>query len=90
MDAKTVRDVLGEPERWPSHLNGELHSNQNMRGATISLVIASGDQVAIQTKHAPCGETFSVFLIEDPKLRERTVRALKQGVEVHEAVAAAI
>ncbi len=85
-----VRDVLGEPESWPSHLNGALHGNPNMRGATISLVISAGDQIAVQTKHAPCGETFSVFHIEDPGLRERTVRALRQGAEVHAAVAAAL
>ena len=85
-----VRDVLGEPESWPSHLNGEHHGNPNMRGAFITHVIAAGDQIAIQTQGAPCGEMFSVFLIADQNLRERTVRALRHGAEVHEVVAATL
>jgi hypothetical protein len=61
-----------------------------MRGALISDVMVAGDQIAIQTSGAACGDTITVFFIGDPDLRERTVRALRQGADVHEAVAATL
>jgi hypothetical protein len=90
MDKKTVRDVLGAPESWSNYMCGDWHGNANMKGATISEVIALGNELAIHTKGAPSGDTFSVFFIEDRDVRERTVRALRVGTEVHEAVAATI
>jgi len=90
MDKKTVRDVLGEPESWSNYMRGDWHRDANMEGATISQVVTLGKEVAVHTKGAPGGDTFSVFVIEDLDLRERTVRALRPGVEVHEAVATAI
>ncbi len=90
MERKTVRDVLGEPESWSNYMRGEWRGTPDMKGATISEVVALGKEVAIHTKGAPGGDTFSVFVIEDQDLRARTVRALRRGVEVHEAVAAAI
>jgi len=88
MDAKTVRDVLGEPESWPNSMNVDGQQIPNMNGATIWDVIASGNELAVQTKGAACGPTFSVFIIEDPDLRERTVRALKLGAPVSEVLVA--
>lgn len=90
MNAKTVRDVLGEPESWPNSMNGDWQGIPNMKGATIWDVIAAGNEVAVQTKGAVCGPTFTVFIIEDRNLRERTVRALKLGAPVREALAAPI
>ena len=90
MDAKTVRDVLGEPESWPDSMSGENRENSNMNGATIWDVIASGNELAVQTKGAACGPTFSVFVIEDRDLRERTIRALKPGMPVSEALTAPV
>jgi len=90
MDKRTVRDVLGEPESWSNYMRGEWRGIPDMKGATISEVVALGKEVAVHTKGAPGGDTFSVFVIEDQDLRERTIRALRPGVEVHEAVAAAI
>lgn len=90
MDTKTVRDVLGEPESWPNSLNGDLQGILNMKGATISDVIASGSEIAVQTQGGADGPTFSVFVIEDENLRARTLRALRPGAPVHEAVAATI
>jgi hypothetical protein len=90
MERKTVRDVLGEPESWSNYMRGDWHGNANMKGATISEVIALGKEVAVHTKGAPGGETFSVFVIEDQNIRERTVRALRVGAEVHDAAAATI
>ena len=90
MDIETVRDVLGEPESWPNSMNGECHGLPNMEGATISDVIAFGNEVAVHTLGGADGPTFSVFLIEDENLRARMLRALIPGAPVHEAVAAAI
>jgi hypothetical protein len=61
-----------------------------MKGATSSEVIASGNEIAVHTHGAACGKTFSVFAVDDQDLRERTVRAMRPGVEVHETAAAAI
>ena len=90
MEVRTVRDVLGDPESWPDYIRRENRGKLNMAGATISLVLASGNEIVVQTKGGACGETFSVFVIKDNDLRERTVRALRRGAPVHEAVAAAI
>ena len=90
MDSKTVRDVIGEPESWPNFMYWECKKSQDMRGATITEVFASGDQLAIQTKGAVCGDTFSTFVIEDKALRDRVIRILRPALSVHEAVAAEI
>lgn len=87
MATKTVRDVIGAPECWTHHLNGARLAMPDMRGAIISHVIARGDQIAIQTQGAASGTTFSIFVIEDRDLHERTARALRDGMDVHEAVA---
>ncbi len=85
-----VRDVIGEPESWSNYLRADLHTNANMEGATISDVISSGNELAIHTKGAPGGDTFSVFQIADPGIRERTLCALRLGAAVHEAVGASL
>ena len=90
MNVKTVRDVLGEPESWPNAMNGDWQGIPNMEGAKIWDVIATGNEVAVHTQGAVCGPTFSVFLIENQELRERTVRALKLGMPVSEALTASI
>lgn len=61
MDKKTVRDVLGEPESWSNYMRGEWRGIPDMKGATISEVITSGNEIAVHTQGAACGETFSVF-----------------------------
>lgn len=82
--------MLGEPESWSNYMRGDWHGIANMKGATISEVIALGKEIAVHTKGAPGGDTFSVFVIEDQNIRERTVRALRVGAEVHDAAAATI
>jgi len=61
-----------------------------MRGATITEVFAAGDQIAVQTKGAVCGETFSTFVVEDQELRDRLTQVLRPELNVYEAVAAEI
>jgi hypothetical protein len=90
MDTKTVRDVIGEPESWPNLMHCEWQGPQDMRGATIAEVFAAGDQIAVQTKGAVCGETFSTFMVEDQELRDRLTQVLRPELSVYEAVAAEI
>jgi hypothetical protein len=90
MDSKTARDVIGAPESWPNHLNGHSKEPPDMRGATITEVFAAGDQIAIHTKGAVCGETFSTFVVEDQELRDRLTQVLRPELNVYEAVAAEI
>jgi len=90
IDTKRVSDVIGNPESWPNYLHSGWLGPPDMRGAVITDVISSGNQIAIRTEGAACGDTFSVFVIEDQNLRERTLLALRPGTKVHEAVAATI
>jgi hypothetical protein len=90
MSARFVRDVIGMPESWPNFLQQEWRKSQDMRGARITEVFASGDEFAVQTKGAICGETFATFLVEDRALRDRVMQVLKPDLNVYEAVATAI
>jgi hypothetical protein len=90
MSTKCVRDVIGEPESWPNHLNGHGKEPPDMRGAIITDAFASGDQIGVHTKGAACGETYSTFVVEDPGLRDRLTQILRANQNVHEAVAAEI
>jgi hypothetical protein len=71
-------------------MHSEWQKTPDMRGAVITKVFAAGDQIAVQTKGAVCGETFSTFVVEDKELRGRLTRALRTALSVHEAVAAEI
>ena len=90
MGAKFVRDVIGMPESWPNFLQQEWRKSQDMRGARITEVFASGDELAVQTKGSICGETFATFLIEDRALRDRIIQILIPDLGVHAAAATAI
>lgn len=90
MDTKTVRDVIGDPEFWPNFMHSELQGSPDMQGAMITDVFVSGDQIAVQTKGAACGQTFSTFIVEDGELRARLTRVLQPALSVYEAVAAKI
>ncbi len=90
MTMKCVRDVIGEPESWRNQLNGHSKEPPDMRGAVITDAFASGDQVAVQTKGAACGETFSTFVVEDQKMRDRLTQVLRANRNVYKAVAAEI
>jgi hypothetical protein len=88
MSTKFVRDVIGEPESWPSFMQMEWQGLQDMRGATIAAVFIADDRLSIQTKGAACGKTSSTFVVEDSELRDRLMRLLRPDLSVHEAVAA--
>ncbi|MDP9198093.1 MAG: hypothetical protein M3O07_02610 [Pseudomonadota bacterium] len=86
---KRVCDVIGHPQSWSDDL-GQAVGPPDFQGATISQVIAVGNEVAVCTTGGRCGSTFSVFNIEDADLRDRVVRALRPGLNVYEAAAAEI
>jgi hypothetical protein len=90
MSARFVRDVIGMPDSWPNFLQQEWRKSQDMRGARITEVFASGDEFAIQTKGAICGETFATFVVKDRALRERVMQIMTPDLSVYEAVATAI
>lgn len=90
LNEKTVGDVLGMPESWPDSIRRDRGVNLDMAGAIITRVLSAGGELAIETKGAVCGVTFSLFIIKDDSLRERIQRALKLGTPVHDAVALAI
>jgi hypothetical protein len=90
MSAQCVRDVIGEPESWPNHLNGHSKEPPDMRGAVITDAFALGDQIGVQTQGAACGETFSTFVVEDPILRARLTQVLRANQNVYAAVASEI
>jgi hypothetical protein len=90
MSTKCVRDVIGEPESWPNHLNGHSKERPDMRGAVIADAFALDDQIGVQTQGAACGETFSTFVVQNPVLRDRLMQILRANQSVYEAVAAEI
>jgi len=90
MSTKCVRDVIGEPESWRNQLNGHSKEPPDMRGAVITDAFALGDEIAVQTKGAACGETFSTFVVEEQNLRDRLTQVLRANLDVYEAVATEI
>ena len=88
--AMFVRDVLGEPDSWPNFMHEEWQQAQDMRGAIITVVFAAGDQIAVQTKGAICGETFSTFVVEEQEVRDRIMQILRPDLSVYAAVATAL
>jgi len=90
ISTRFVRDVIGEPESWPNFTQSEWQKSHDMRGATITEVFSADERLAIQTKGAACGATFSTFVVKDKELRDRLTQILRPDVGVHEAVAAAL
>jgi hypothetical protein len=54
----------------------------DMGGAWISEVVVTTDGLAISTRGAASGPTYSVFRIEDRDLKRRAARVLKTGMNV--------
>ena len=86
----TLRDLLGPPETWPNHSQFRDFVRRDMSGAVISSVEVRENGIAVSTDGAACGPTFTLFVIDDPAIRERAMRVLKLGLEVHSAVELAI
>lgn len=88
MEHRTIADVIGQPESWPNTVDTIWGGEPDMRGAIIADVVASGNEIAVYTNGATCGETLSFFVIEDRELMQQVAAALMVGSEVHAAVAA--
>jgi hypothetical protein len=79
---KTIGDVLGLPNTWPDFSFSGTSMQADMGGAWISEVVVTTDGLAISTRGAASGPTYSVFRIEDRDLKRRAARVLKTGMNV--------
>jgi hypothetical protein len=79
---KTIGDVLGFPNTWPDFSFSGTSMQADMGGAWISEVVVTTDGLAISTRGAASGPTYSVFRIEDRDLKRRAARVLKTGMNV--------
>ena len=86
MAGRTVGDVLGQPESWPS-TTAIWQGMPNLRVAVITSVLAVGDELIISTKGGSTGPTVSRFTIGDAATLAALVRVLRPGLRVHDAVA---
>jgi hypothetical protein len=78
----TIGDVLGLPNTWPDFSFSGTSMQADMGGAWISEVVVTTDGLAISTRGAASGPTYSVFRIEDRDLKRRAARVLKTGMNV--------
>ena len=85
MEKRIVLEVLGEPEDWLNAYSPHSSKKLDMRGAVIAAVFASGSDFGIQTRGSPSGETIALFSIKDADVRDRLVKVLKVGMDVHDA-----
>jgi hypothetical protein len=83
-------DVLGPPETWPNFSRFRDFTRRDMQGAVISAVETRDAEIVVSTQGGISGPTYSVFRVADPDLRERAMRVLRLGLEVHSAVDLAI
>jgi hypothetical protein len=86
----TIGDVLGLPGTWPDFSFSGTNMQADMGGAWISKVVVSNDGLAISTRGAASGPTYSVFRVEDRDLKRRAARVLRTGMNVDAACLLAI
>ena len=86
MAGRTVGDVLGQPESWPS-TTAIWQGMPNLRVAVITSVLAVGDELIISTTGGSTGPTVSRFAIGDAATLVALVGVLRPGLRVHDAVA---
>jgi len=81
----TLADVIGMPHTWPDYALGNEGKRVDMHGARISDFATSHDEILIATVGSVGGRTYSVFQIEDRRLRNRAMKVLKVGLNVNVA-----
>lgn len=81
----TIGDILGLPNTWPDFSYSGTSMQADMGGAWISEVVVSTDGLAISTRGAASGPTYSVFRVEDRDLKRRAARVLRTGMNVDAA-----
>ena len=89
MAARTVRDVVGEPESWPNVMSNRK-GPWDMFGAQVFAAFCLDDQLGIQTKGSPSGLTFATFDVKDADLCDRIIAALWPGRDLVEGLAAEV
>ena len=82
---RTVGDVLGQPESWPS-TTAIWQGMPNLRVAVITNVLAVGDDLIISTTGGSTGPTVSRFAISDAATLLALIQLLRPGLRVHDAV----
>jgi hypothetical protein len=90
MTRATTGDVLGLPDTWPDFSFSGTSMQADMGGAWISEVVVTTDGLAISTRGAASGPTYSVFRVEDRDLKRRAARVLRTGMIVDAACLLAI
>lgn len=86
----TIGDVIGLPGTWPDYSYSGTAMQADMDGAWISKVLVSAEGLAISTRGAACGPTYSVFRVENRDLKRRAARVLRIGMAVETACLLAI
>ncbi len=81
----TIGDILGLPNTWPDFSYSGTSMQADVGGAWISEVVVSTDGLAISTRGAASGPTYSVFRVEDRDLKRRAARVLRTGMNVDAA-----
>ena len=83
--ARTIRDVLGEPETWRSYLNGGSRMPL-LRGAiVVSAREAEPDELRLAIE-ARGQMLHSTFVIGDRDVRHRLLEILQPGTELAECL----
>lgn len=85
MAARTVRDVIGDPESWPNYRYGGSRMPQ-LRGAKI-VSVRPVDPDELQVTIEAHGQTLaSTFVVEDRDVRLRVLALLEPGRELTAAL----
>ena len=79
----TIGDVLGLPNTWPDF--SFSRTKADMSGAWISEIVVSADGLAMSTRGAASGPTYSLFRITDRDLKRSAARVLRNGMNVDAA-----
>jgi len=90
MGETTVCDVLGEPASWGNCISDEPAGSPDMRGATVLDVFVSRNELTLYTRGVNGSESATVFVIQDPDLRQKVATAIHPGVEVLAALRIAV
>jgi hypothetical protein len=86
MQARTPRDLFGNPNNWQNQISDGMDWMPDMEAATILDFFIAGNQVAVYTRSVEGVEALATFFVDDPGLRERLANALLPGSLLQEAL----
>lgn len=90
MGETTLCEVLGEPSSWGNCISDELAGLPDMRGATVLDVFVARNELTLYVRGLNGTESATVFVIQDPDLRQKIVTAMHPGADVLETLRAAV